>query len=266
MFRRCSLVFGTVVLLQCLGGPPLAAAAPAAKVEVCHLPPGNKANFHTITISSNALAAHLAHGDYADACEHLGEKLCNDANPCTEDRFATGTTVCVHAPVDCNDSNPCTTDSCNPEQGCVRQPVTSGASCADAFLCTGPGICQSGVCVAPQIPGCCTEDANCKETPDNLCTTNLCSKATPAAATGTCDDNPADDVHCTTCDLCHPQACDGLTGTCQIATVNVGSVTSVARRQALALLVWTHHRALSSRPPGRQPPPLPIRTTALPGR
>ena len=219
MFRRCSLVFGTVVLLLGLGGPP-ATASPAAKVEVCHLPPGNKANFHTITISSNALAAHLAHGDLTGACENLGEILCDDANACTYDRFATGTTVCAHAPVNCNDTNPCTTDSCNPDTGmCEATPVTSGASCADAFLCTGPGVCQTGICVASQIPGCCAEDANCKETPDNLCTTNLCIKATPAAATGTCDNNPADDVQCTPSDLCHPQACNGLTGTCEVATI-----------------------------------------------
>ena len=36
-----------------------------AKVQVCHVPPGNPANFHTITISENALQAHLAHGDLA---------------------------------------------------------------------------------------------------------------------------------------------------------------------------------------------------------
>ena len=32
-----------------------AAWAGNAKVQVCHIPPGNPANFHTITISENAL-------------------------------------------------------------------------------------------------------------------------------------------------------------------------------------------------------------------
>jgi hypothetical protein len=38
------------------------------KAEICHVPPGNPANAHTITISENAVRAHLAHGDYRGAC------------------------------------------------------------------------------------------------------------------------------------------------------------------------------------------------------
>ncbi len=37
-------------------------------VTICHIPPGNPANMHTITISVNALPAHLAHGDYVGDC------------------------------------------------------------------------------------------------------------------------------------------------------------------------------------------------------
>jgi hypothetical protein len=32
------------------------------KINVCHYPPGNCANFHTIQIDSNSLSAHLSHG------------------------------------------------------------------------------------------------------------------------------------------------------------------------------------------------------------
>ena len=45
------------------------AIAEEAKVEVCHIPPGNPDNAHTITISENALAAHLDHGDHVGACD-----------------------------------------------------------------------------------------------------------------------------------------------------------------------------------------------------
>lgn len=38
------------------------------KVLVCHIPPGNPANAHTLCISQNAVAAHLAHGDYLGPC------------------------------------------------------------------------------------------------------------------------------------------------------------------------------------------------------
>jgi len=39
------------------------------KVMVCHLPPGNPANAHTINIDSSAVKAHLAHGDYVGECK-----------------------------------------------------------------------------------------------------------------------------------------------------------------------------------------------------
>ena len=41
------------------------------KITICHLPPGNPANPQTITISPNALDAHLAHGDYVGPCKLL---------------------------------------------------------------------------------------------------------------------------------------------------------------------------------------------------
>ncbi len=40
-----------------------ATALAANKVQICHVPPGNPANFHTITVSEKALPAHLGHGD-----------------------------------------------------------------------------------------------------------------------------------------------------------------------------------------------------------
>ena len=38
-------------------------------VTICHIPPGNPDAAHTITVSVNALPAHLAHGDHCGACE-----------------------------------------------------------------------------------------------------------------------------------------------------------------------------------------------------
>jgi len=39
------------------------------KVTICHIPPGNPENAHSITISVNALDAHLAHGDTIGDCD-----------------------------------------------------------------------------------------------------------------------------------------------------------------------------------------------------
>ena len=38
------------------------------KETICHFPPGNPSNAHTITIGISALPAHIAHGDYTGAC------------------------------------------------------------------------------------------------------------------------------------------------------------------------------------------------------
>ncbi len=39
------------------------------KVTLCHVPPGNIGNAHTISVSPHALRAHLAHGDSISVCE-----------------------------------------------------------------------------------------------------------------------------------------------------------------------------------------------------
>ncbi len=39
------------------------------KVTLCHIPPGNPGNAKTKSVSADAVAAHLAHGDYLGACK-----------------------------------------------------------------------------------------------------------------------------------------------------------------------------------------------------
>ncbi|HYO53023.1 hypothetical protein [Archangium sp.] len=39
------------------------------KVTLCHIPPGNPARAHTITVGQPAVRAHLQHGDTLGACE-----------------------------------------------------------------------------------------------------------------------------------------------------------------------------------------------------
>ena len=43
------------------------------KVEICHIPPGNPENAHTIDIDSSSVEEHLAHGDYEGECEEDGD-------------------------------------------------------------------------------------------------------------------------------------------------------------------------------------------------
>lgn len=44
-------------------------------VELCHLPPGNPENRHTITVGAPAVDAHLDHGDYLGPCRDLVTEL-----------------------------------------------------------------------------------------------------------------------------------------------------------------------------------------------
>ena len=47
------------------------------KAYICHIPPGNPANAHTLCVSKNAVPAHLAHGDYIGEC---GQVVCSGNN------------------------------------------------------------------------------------------------------------------------------------------------------------------------------------------
>jgi LPXTG-motif cell wall-anchored protein len=60
---------GAAALLS-IGVAPAAAGPDDGKITICHVPPGNPANAHTIEISVNALPAHLAHGDTVGACTY----------------------------------------------------------------------------------------------------------------------------------------------------------------------------------------------------
>ena len=43
-------------------------ASSVDKVVICHIPPGNPDNMHSIKIGEPAVDAHLAHGDYLSYC------------------------------------------------------------------------------------------------------------------------------------------------------------------------------------------------------
>jgi hypothetical protein len=59
----------SLLIVLALMVPALAAAAgPKEKTELCHVPPGNPGNAHTITVGGNAPNAHLGHGDTLGPC------------------------------------------------------------------------------------------------------------------------------------------------------------------------------------------------------
>jgi hypothetical protein len=139
----------SVLLASLVGSLMLAGLSSAGtndKVTICHFPPGNPANYQTITISAAALQAHLAHGDFPGPCANdcnLFGSVCNDGNPCNTDTCNPDGT-CAHTPKNCDDSNVCTTDSCDPATGdCVNTPVTGLTYCEDGNDCADPDTCTS---------------------------------------------------------------------------------------------------------------------------
>lgn len=88
--RLCAIFFVLLFSSVAFGG--------ATKVDVCHIPPDDPDNFHTIRISEKALPSHLKHGDLEGACEVDPEVEC----PCFSqaDLDALGAASCLSTTTD----------------------------------------------------------------------------------------------------------------------------------------------------------------------
>jgi hypothetical protein len=196
--------------------PGVAVAAPA-KVEICHRPPGNPGNSHTIIVKDKALPAHLAHGDTVGACVSgcREDSECDDGNLCTNDACdADG--MCASEAVDCDDENSCTLDSCEASQGCLNLP-NDGAVCDDGSDCTQGDTCFATECNGTPVEECCVSDADCED--GDLCSIDYCSA-------GECFSEPNVCSLDSVCGIpglenaCLVGFCDPATGACSTAETN----------------------------------------------
>ena len=64
---RRTKAFSMLLVMLALGAVAAFAASPG-KTKICHIPPGNPDNAHTINVSVRAVPAHLAHGDTLGEC------------------------------------------------------------------------------------------------------------------------------------------------------------------------------------------------------
>ncbi len=187
------------------------ALAGGTKVEICHIPPGNPGNFHTIKVNVNALSAHLGHGDIGSACDANCATLCDDGDACTsDDNFDCEQVGCPAArdAVDCNDSNPCTTDSCDSTEGCRTEAVT----------CTAPDACTVSMC-APDTGACVDAPVQCDAGQE----CNLDSGQCEDTGGSVCDDPNAptvtvEGVTITPCE--NGGTCNPLSGQCETVGCN----------------------------------------------
>ena len=107
------------------------ASADANKVTICHIPPGNPANYQQITVAAAAVPAHLAHGDFI-----LTTGSC--ATDCN-----VNTTLCNTPPDSCHQVGTCvaSTGLCN----FPLQPDFTACTGMDGLSCDS---CQDGACIS----------------------------------------------------------------------------------------------------------------------
>jgi len=65
-FKLIALISVFSVFIAITGSS--ANATPVEKVVICHIPPGNPDNMHTIAVGEPAVDAHLDHGDSLSYC------------------------------------------------------------------------------------------------------------------------------------------------------------------------------------------------------
>ncbi len=147
----------------------------------------------------------------SDPTNTLG--MCNDGNPCTDDRCditnnTTGT--CVHT---------FNTNPCDDGKGCTDNDVCSAGVCAGTqVICPDGGACNAstGYCKICQDK---IDAGTCND--NNICTKDDCKNSTGACIHNptnnelTCDDgNP-----CTLSDICTNGVCKGLAKDCNDSNV-----------------------------------------------
>ncbi len=187
---KANLLQSLCVCCLCMAVTGLAAAdgpceeGPNGKVTICHVPPGNPDNAHTISVSPNAADAHLRHGDYCGPCE---SGMCEDDDDCGQGQ------ICVDG--ECVAPPGCESDEDCPEgQICIDGECVAPPGCESDDDCPEGQICVDGECVTP--PGC-DSDADCPE--GEICIDGECVPPGECQTDADCDDGNA----CTT-DVCDP--------------------------------------------------------------
>lgn len=225
IFALMLVVCCGLFVVQAANASDLCEPGPNRKVTLCHIPPGNPGNAHTISVGVKAVRAHLRHGDVCGPCEALGcfddddcapgqicydgecvtptgtgcqdSDECDDGNECTTD-FCNPALGCQHQPIDtCSDGDPCTIDSCDPDVGCVSVPI----NCEDGNPCTIDecvgGQCNSAPIDCPEGEVCedgvCLPLPECEEIEDcddaDPCTIDECVEGECVSVDIVCDDD-----------------------------------------------------------------------------
>ncbi len=129
----------------------------------------------------------------------LNDLPCDDGNACTLDDYCKNGVCQSSGLLQCQDLNLCTEDSCDPEVGCVFEPLT-GDICDDENKCTSNDTCQQGACVGEELL--CETDDPCSYA---LCDPDFGCQFEPLTGPICDDGNPCTDV-----DVCIAGHCGGV--------------------------------------------------------
>ncbi len=122
---------------------------------------------------------------------------CSDGNLCNGQETCSAQTCQAGQALNCDDSNVCTMDGCEPDMGCVHEPVLDGTACPDGNLCNGQETCSAGVCVSGQALTC--DDGN-------DCTSDSCDPVSACINSPVADGTPCGGGQCGSAS-CHSGAC-----------------------------------------------------------
>ena len=122
---------GSAYLFDAAGASACQDSDGDGRVTICHIPPGNPDNAHTISVSVKAVPAHLAHGDYCGPCPEI---------------------VCLNPKADATDLNCQAAAECEINGGVVVFDLfechclegVEEEQCCEAILEDFEALCESG--------------------------------------------------------------------------------------------------------------------------
>ena len=203
---------------------PSRALAQSKMATICHVPPDNPANAHTITVGEAAAQRHLKQhpGDTMGSCQTSTTTSSTTSTSTSTTSTSTTTPMCLQEFGDCTSDDDCCSRICDFGicRGCRSHHglCSSDEECCEPFVCIGVNCegCRSIGDPCPTNSACCSgicEGGTCAPAcqDENDCPANQCQQAT--CTNGVCgvenvpDGTPCNDDNACTIDVCEAGVC-----------------------------------------------------------